>query len=123
MKQETGETRNAIIEDVNKCIEEIVSANNYRKDPYWIALFAKPFKGNVQGLPTLVQHVKAYPTRPNPQVGMITGKVENQIGKIHWEVNMPQRPFDFDALQKFGAKACNEVVVETTEIPGAYVTQ
>lgn len=123
MKQETGETRNAIMEDVNTCIENMLSANQDRKDPYWVVLFAKPFKGDVQGMPTLVQHVKAYSKKPTPQVGMITGRVENQMGTIHWEVNMPQTPFDFEALQKFGAKPCNEVVVETTEIPGAYVTQ
>jgi hypothetical protein len=123
MKQETGETRNAIIEDVNKCIEDIVIANKKKRDPYWIVLFAKPFKGCMEGKPTLVQHIKAYQQKPNPQVGMVTGKVNNQMGKIHWKINMPQRPFDFEALQKFGAKPCNEVVVETTEIPGAYVTQ
>lgn len=123
MKQETGETRDAIIEDVNKRLANIVAANKHRKDPYWVVLFAKPFKGNVEGKPTLVQHVKAYPNRPTPQVGMVTGKVDNSTGQISWEVNMPQRPFDFDALQIYGAKPCNEVVVETTEIPGAYVTQ
>ena len=36
---------------------------------------------------------------------------------------MPQRPFDFDALKQFGAEPCNEVVTETTSIPGAYVTK
>lgn len=123
MKQETGETRNAIMEDVQKRLEQILAANKNRKDPYWVVLFAKPFKGCVEGKPTLVQHVKAYPNRPASQVGMITGKVDNSTGEIQWEINMPQRPFDFDALQLFGAKPCNEVVTETTTIPGAYVTQ
>jgi hypothetical protein len=123
MKQETGETRNAIMEDVQKRLEQILAANKNRKEPYWVVLFAKPFKGCVEGKPTLVQHVKAYPNRPASQVGMITGKVDNSTGQIQWEVNMPQRPFDFDALQLFGAKPCNEVVTETTTIPGAYVTQ
>jgi len=36
---------------------------------------------------------------------------------------MPQRPFDFDALQILGAKPCNEVIVETISIPGAYITK
>lgn len=123
MKQETGETRNAIIEDVNKRIEDILAANKSRTEPYWIVLFAKPFKRQVDGKPTLVQHVKAYPKRPTPQVGMITGEVNNATGEIKWDVNMPQRPFNFDALQLYGAKPCNEVIVETTSIPGAYVTQ
>ena len=122
MRQETGETRDAIIEDVNKRLGDIIAANKSRREPYWIVLFAKPFKRSVDGKPTLVQHVKAYPTRPTPQVGMITGKVDNSTGEIQWDVNMPQRPFDFDALQIFGAKPCNEVIVETTSIPDAYVT-
>lgn len=123
MKQETGETRDAIIEDVNMRLEDIIHANRDRKDPYWIVLFAKPFKRPVDGKPTLVQHIKAYAKRPTPQVGMITGQVDNSTGNIQWEVNMPQRPFDFDALQIYGAKPCDEVITETTEIPGAYVTK
>ena len=123
MRQETGETRDAIMEDVQKRIADIMSANKDRKEPYYVVLFAKPYKGCVDGKPTLVQHVKAYPNKPTSQVGMIVGKVDNSTGEIHWEVNMPQRPFDFDALQIYGAKPCNEVVTETTTIPGAYVTQ
>jgi len=123
MRQETGETRDAIMEDVQKRLADIMSANKDRKDPYYIVLFAKPYKGCVDGKPTLVQHVKAYPNKPASQVGMIVGKVDNSRGDIQWEINMPQRPFDFDALQIYGAKPCNEVVTETTTIPGAYVTQ
>jgi len=123
MTQETGETRDAIIEDDNKKIAEIVEANKHLKEPYWIVVFAKPSKSCVDGLPTLVKHIKAYKTQPSSQVGMIAGKVDNAKGTIDWEVNMPQRPFNFDALPGLGAKACNEVVVETTTIPHAYVTQ
>lgn len=123
MHQETGETRNAIIEDDNKRIADIVAANKHRKDPYWIVVFAKPSKQCVEGLPTLIKHIKPYSVRPIPQVGMITGEVNNSTGEIKWEVNMPQRPFDFEALQLYGAKPCHEVVVETTSIAGAYVTQ
>lgn len=123
MKQETGETRNAIIEDDEKRIEQIVSANTDRRDPYWIVLFAKPSRQSVDGKPTLVKHIKPYFTKPAQQVGMVLGEVDNQKGTIQWDVNMPQRPFDFDALQGLGAKKCNEVVVETTSIPGAYITK
>jgi len=123
MSQETGETRNAIIEDDNKKIQEIVSANKNNTNPYWIVVFAKPSKTSVDGKPTLIKHIKAYNTKPLPQVGMICGSVDNSKGIINWEVNMPQRPFDFDALQLLGAKPCNEVVVETTSIPGAYITK
>jgi len=123
MKQETGETRNAIIEDDERLIQDILNANKHRRDPYWIVMFAKPSKNCVDGLPTLVKHIKAYGTKPSPQVGMIVGEVDNKTGSIEWDVNMPQRPFDFDALKAFGAESANEVVVETTSIPGAYVTQ
>lgn len=123
MVQETGETRNAIIEDDNKLIQEIIAANKDEKDPYWIVVFAKASKVAVDGYPTLVKHIKAYKTRPMPQVGMIIGEVDNSKGTINWDVNMPQKPFDFDALQSIGAKPCNEVVTETTSIPGAYITK
>lgn len=123
MTQETGETRDAIIEADNKRIQEIVDKNKNRTDPYWIVVFAKPAKIAVDGKPTLMKHIKAYFTRPSPQVGMITGEVDNSKGTISWEVNMPQRPFDFDALSLHGAQVADEVIVETTQIPGAYVTR
>jgi hypothetical protein len=123
MTQETGETRDAIIEDDNKRIEEIVAANKDLRDPYWIVVFAKPSKVAVDGKPTLMKHIKAYKTNPPPQVGQIVGEVDNSKGTIKWEVNMPQRPFDFDALQGIGAESCDDVVVETTSIPGAYITK
>lgn len=124
MTQQTGETRDAIIEADNRDIQAIVAANKHLKKVYWIVVFAKPAKVSVEGKPTLMKHIKPYfNKRPCPQVGMIVGEVDNSRGIIQWEVNMPQRPFDFDALQGFGAKACNEVVTETTTIAGAYVTQ
>jgi hypothetical protein len=123
MVQETGETRDAIIEDDNKRIQDIIDANKDRRNPYWIVVFAKPSKTAVDGKPTLLKHIKAYDIKPAPQVGMIVGTVDNTKGSVDWEVNMPQRPFDYDALQEFGAKPCDEVVVETTTIPGAYITK
>lgn len=124
MTQETGETRNAIIEDDNKQIAAIIDANKHRKDPYWILIFAKPSKNCIDAkYPTLIKHIKSYGERPPSYVGAVLGKVDNSTGNIEWEVNMPQKPFDYDALQKFGAKHCDEVVVETTSIPSAYVTK
>jgi len=123
MVQETGETRNAIIEDDNKEIHAIVAANKDLIDPYWIVVFAKPSKNCVDGKPTLIKYIKAYKRKPLPKVGMIVGEVNNSKGEINWEVNMPQRPFDFDALKLVGAKSCNELVVETTSIPGSYITK
>ena len=123
MKQETGETRNAIIDDDERTIQKILDANSSIKDPYWIVIFAKPAKVVVDGLPTLVKHIKPYLTKPKPKVGMIVGEVSNKTGEIKWDVNMPQRPFDFDGLIALGAEKADELVVETTSIPNAYVTQ
>jgi len=123
MVQQTGETRDAIIEDDNKILEQIINENRELKDPYWIVIFATPSKGRLAGKPALMKHIKAYKTKPVSQVGMITGEVSNQKGTITWEVNMPQKPFDYDALQGVGAERKSEVVVETTTIPGAYVTK
>jgi len=124
MTQQTGETRDAIIEADTKDLQAIVYANRHRKDVYWVVIFAKPAKVSVEGKPTLIKHIKPYyKNRPGSQVGMIVGAVNNSRGTIQWEVNMPQRPFDFDALLGFGAQACDECVVETTTIAGAYVTQ
>ena len=123
MAQEIGETRNAILEDDEHKIQAILDANKNRQDAYWIVLFAKPSRNSVDGKFTLVKHIKAYPKKPTPQVGMIVGEVNNRRGTIQWDVNMPQRPFDFDALSALGATACDEHVVETTSIPNAYITQ
>lgn len=121
--QETGETRDAIIEKDNAQLQAILNANKERKEPYYIVLFAKPFKQSIEGKPTLIKHLKAYATKPASQVGMVIGIVDNAKGTIEWEVNMPQRPFDFNALLTMGAKSCDEMVIETTTIADAYVTR
>lgn len=123
MKQETGETRDAIIDADNRTIQQIIDSNKEKKEPYWIVVFAKPAKVVVDGKPTLIKHIKAYNTKPSAQVGMIVGEVNNNTGTIKWDVNMPQRPFDFDGLIALGAERTSEMVVETTSIPHAYVTQ
>lgn len=123
MKQETGETRDAIMEDDEKVIAEILSKNSHLTEPYWIVLFAKPSRRWVDGKPTLVKHIKPYNVKPQSQVGMCVAEVDNQKGTMTWEVNMPQRPFDFNGLVALGAQEANEVVVETTSIPQAYVTK
>lgn len=123
MVQETGETRNAIIEADQKHIADILDKNSSRKEKYWIVMFAKPAKVTVDGKPTLIRHIKAYSTKPNPQVGMIVATVDNVKGTIEWDINMPQKPFDFNALTAMGAQKCDELVVETTSIPNAYLTK
>ena len=123
MYQETGETRDAIIEEDNKTIQKILDANSDRKDPYWIVIFAKPSKACVDGKPTLQKHINPYFVKPESQVGMIIGRVDNSRGDIEWEINMPQRPFDFSGLSKYGVEESNDVVVETTTIPHAYITK
>lgn len=123
MVQETGETRDAIIEDDNRQLQDIIYANRDKKSPYWIVVYATPSKARVDGKPTLIKHIKAYSKKPVSQVGMICAEVSNESGLIKWEVNMPQKPFDFNALVMLGAKPCNEVIVETTSIPQAYLTK
>lgn len=98
MKQEVGETTQAILEDDEKRIEAILSENKNRTDTYWIVLFAKPSKTNVDGKPTLIKVLKAYYTKPSHQVGMVIGEVNNKLGKIKWKVNMPDKPFGFGIL-------------------------
>ena len=83
MYQETGETRDAIIEDDNKRIQDIVAANKSRLEKYWIVVFAKPSKNSIEGKPILVKHIKAYGVKPIAQVGMICGEVDNSKGTIH----------------------------------------
>lgn len=122
-RQQVGETRDAIIEDDNRQIEAILNANKHRTEPYWIVLFAKPAKGSLDGKYTLVKHVKAYPMRPQSQVGMVVGEVNPTTGEICWETNMPQVPFDWHGLLAVGAQEDNRVVTETTTIPFAYVTR
>lgn len=121
--QTTGETRDALIERDNKLLSEILEANANKKDPYWIVIFAKPSKKSISGMPTLLKHIKAYAQRPPSYVGGIIGEINNQKGTIKWEVNMPQVPFDFERLP--GSKKINdqEVIVETSTIPKAYVTK
>lgn len=123
MKQQVGETRDAIIEDDNRQIEAILNANKHREDPYWIVLFAKPAKGTVDGKYTLMKHIKAYPIKPRSMVGMVIGEVNPKTGDISWETNMPQVPFDFTGLLALGAQAEDTLVLETTTIPHAYITK
>jgi len=123
MSQETGETRDAIIEDDNKMIQKIVYANRHRLNKYWIVVFAKPSKNSVDGKPVLVKHIKPYAVKPSSQVGMICGEVDNAKGTLDWEVNLPQVPFDFEKLHSLGAKRCDDVVIETSTIADAYITK
>lgn len=123
MVQTTGETRDAIIEDDNKRIADIINHNQGLREPYWIVMFVKESRNCVDGKYTLAKHIKAYKDKPRPQVGMIIGEVDNVAGTIKWEVNMPQKPFDFEALSMYGTGNRQEVVVETTTLADSYITQ
>lgn len=123
MTQETRETTDAIIEDDQKDIEAIIDANKDRIEPYWIVIFAKPSKNCVDGKPTMVKHIKAYAFEPPAQVGMISCKVDPQAQTFTWDINMPQIPFDFDALLPMGAQEKREDVVETSSLKDSYVTK
>lgn len=119
--QQIGETRDAILEQDEKTFQEILNANKHRDEPYWVVIFAKPSKVLVEGKPALAKHMKAYGKKPISQVGMITAEIHNKTGEIKWEINLPQAPFDYSRVP--GSKACDDVVVETTTIAGAYITQ
>lgn len=120
MKQEVGETTQAILEDDAKIIEKILNDNKNVQDLYWIVIFAKPAKGiTVEGRPTIMKVIKAYFTKPRSQVGMVIAEVDNKSGKIKWEVNMPDKPFGFEAL---GIHQDGHTVYETT-IPQSYFYQ
>lgn len=121
MVQETGETRDAIIEDDNKRLQAILYENRLRRSPYWICIFAKPTRNHIDGKPVLAKHFKAYGVKPQSQVGMLIGEVDNSKGTIQWEINMPDVPFNYDGLLAMGAEESDRVVVETTTIPNAYI--
>lgn len=117
MVQEVGETSQAIVEDDEKMIEKILADNSDRKEVYWIVLFAKPMKARVDGKAALIKVLKPYYKKPQSQVGMMIGEVNNQLGKIKWEVNMPDKPFGFEllGLEKDG------IDVYETSIPSSYL--
>ena len=117
MKQEVGETSKAIVEADEKQLEKILHANKDRQDPYYIVIFAKPAKVKVEGRAALIKVMKPYNKKPASQVGMIVGKVDNQSGKITWEVNMPDRPFGYELL---GLES-HGVTSYETKIPNAYI--
>jgi hypothetical protein len=114
--QEVAETRDAIIEDDNRSLDEILQRHKGKKDPYWIVLFAKPSKRRVDGKPTLFKYFKPHTTKPSAQVGMVIGEVDNSRGTIRWEVNMPDAPFGYQVL---GLEAAGAMEQETS-IPEAY---
>ena len=114
--QEVGETSKEIVEDDEKAVQAILDKNKARTEPYWIVIYAKPSKNTVDGKPAIVKYRKAVYTKPMPQVGMITGEVNNQTGTINWEVNLHDKPFGFELL---GLQP--EPMKYETTIPQAYI--
>ena len=122
MVQEIGETSAEIVASDERHIQKILDSNK-NTSKYWIVIFAKPGKVNVDGKPALIKVIKPYKQRPRPQVGMIVGAVDNDKGTVEWEINMPDRPYDEGKLIAMGAEQCHEQVVETTTIADAYITR
>jgi len=118
--QEIGETRDAILEDLAKRVEDIINANQHVKSKYWIVIFAKSTKYHVDGKPMLAQHIKPYKTKPMSMVGQIVVEVDNEKGTVSWEVNMPDVPFEYNAVPGNKYIPGGEVVHETTTIGRAY---
>jgi hypothetical protein len=119
--QQTGETRDAIIESNNKILEDIINANKERKEKYWIVIFAKPAKGHVDGLPTLTQFIKPYNKKPTSKVGQILAEVDNVKGTVVWEINMPDVPFAYEYLPGGKHISGGHTIIETTKIGSSYV--
>lgn len=115
--QQVGETSQAIVEDDEKELERLLRENKSRQEPYWIVIYAKPSKTMVDGKPTLLKYRKAVYKRPRPQVGMITGEVNNKAGTIDWEINMPDKPFGYSML---GLESDSTIKVSTKTNPQAY---
>lgn len=99
MVQEIGETRDAIIEDDERIIQQILDANKRRKGKYWIVIFAKKAPVKVDGKLTITKYIKPYfKNRPRSLVGLIIGEVDNQRGTLEWEVNHHDIPFSFEQI-------------------------
>jgi len=96
--QEIGETVNEILLDDEKEVNRIINENKDRREPYWILIFAKPAKVLVDGFPAMMRYRKAVFQRPQSQVGLIICEVNNATGTLRWEVNMPDRPINFEAM-------------------------
>lgn len=109
------------MEDNNRIIEGILNANQHLTEKYWIVIFAKDSKCHVDGKLALVQHIKPYKTKPQSMVGQIIAEVDNSKGTISWEINMPDIPFEYEAVPGIKSIAGGERVVETTTLSNAYI--
>jgi hypothetical protein len=118
MKQEIGETRDAMIEADEKIITKIIHANRHIVGKYWIVIFLKQSVASYEGKPTLTKFIKAYfNNKPKSMVGLIIGTVDNAKGDIDWEVNHHDIPFNFDALGLMQS----EQVANKSNIGDAYI--
>lgn len=116
--QTIGETVDAMIEDDQKMLNEILHQNRARRDPYWVVIAAKGATVKDKfGRHCLMKHFKAHYTKPRPMVGAIVAEVNNARGTIDWEVNPHDSPFAYEALglQQDGVTTCQ------TSIPQAYL--
>lgn len=121
MSDEIGEIRDAMMEKDEKLIQDIINANKNRKEKYWIVVYFKPLKAQLDGKPTLRKHIKPYGQKPRSMVGMNIAEVDNEAGTITWEINMPDIPLDHGGILKIGGKESTEPIIETQSIAGAYL--
>ena len=97
--QTLGETTKAIMEDDTRLLNELVYENRDKRDPYWIVIAAKPSTVKDKlGRFCIMRHFKAHYKKPRPMVGAIIAEVNNVEGKIKWEVNPHDHPFDYERL-------------------------
>ena len=115
--QELGETVDAILEDDLRMLEGIIAEHSGRADPYWVVIAAKPSKvRDKKGRGCIMRHFEAHFTKPRPMVGSIIAEIDNVEGKIKWEINPPDVPFNYSAL---GVETIGTITAETS-IPEAY---
>ena len=116
-RQEIGETVDEILKDDEREVSRIINENKNRREPYWILIFAKPAKVFIDNCPAMMRYRKAVFQRPQSQVGLIICEVNNATGVLRWEVNMPDRPINFEAM---GLEADGSFEAKSN-IAGAYV--
>lgn len=122
--QELKETVDEIVKDHDRLFSALVNSHKEVKEPYWIVMFCKPAKQNLNGKHTLIRYMKAHFKKPDSKVGMIIWEINNQTGEIVEEINMPDIPFDYDALRNHGAKEGSKKIetLETSTIADSYIT-
>lgn len=107
MKQEIGETAQAMMKDDMRRVEEIL--NSRPSGNYWILIHHKPHKAKLDtGEKVIVKLIKAYDIQPPPLLGTIVftvvdGTIVDQKVNLHdvpiaWDKIVPQAGYESQPL-------------------------